>query len=214
MEAGRAVGLAIEPCPLSEIRAERWDPPPPEAIGGLLFGSANAVRYGGPELARFSGKPAYAVGETTAAAVQAAGFPIAATGQGGLQSLLEELAGGPLRLLRLTGSEHVPLSPPAGIEIDTRIAYQNVPRPLPEEAAGRLLEGALVLLHSAGAARHFADECDRLRIPRSAIALAALGPRIAAAAGEGWRALQAAAVPREAVLLALARDMCHEPPAS
>jgi uroporphyrinogen-III synthase len=69
-----------------------------------------------------------------------------------------------------------------------------------------------VLLHSAVAARHLAAECDRLGIPRAAIALAALGQRIAAAAGEGWRELRAAAAPRDATLLALARDMCHDPP--
>lgn len=213
VEAGRAFGLAIEACPLSEIQPRPWDPPPPDEIDGLLLGSANAVRFGGSELARFSGKPAYAVGEATAAAAEAAGFPAAATGEGGLQSVLEQIAGTPLRLLRLTGSEHVPLTPPSGITIDTRIAYESVPRPLPEAMADRLRGGALILLHSAAASRHFAAECERLRIPPGAIALAALGPRIAAAAGEGWRERRAAAEPREAALLALARDMCHEPPA-
>ena len=214
VEAGRAVGLTIEPCPLWEIRPLAWDPPPPERIDGLLLGSANALRHGGPDLARFRAKPAYAVGEATAEIAEAAGFPVAATGRGGLQSLLDQVAGSRLRLLRLTGSEHVPLSPPAGIEIDTRIAYESVPLPLPEGAAERLRGGALVLLHSTAGARHFAGECDRLRVPRGAIALAALGARIAAGAGEGWRELRAAAEPREAALLALARDMCHEPPAS
>ena len=77
--------------------------------------------------------------------------------------------------------------------------------------ADRLGQGALVLLHSAAAARHFAAECDRCGVPRGAVRLAALGPRIAAAAGEGWREVRSAAEPREAALLALARQMCHEP---
>jgi uroporphyrinogen-III synthase len=48
-------------------------------------------------------------------------------------------------------------------------------------------------------------------VPRNAIGLAALAPRIADAAGDGWRDVRSAAQPSEAALLALARDMCHYP---
>ena len=88
------------------------------------------------------------------------------------------------------------------------------PLPLPGAVASRIGEGALVLLHSAAAARHFAAECDRLGVPRSRVRLAALGPRIAAAAGEGWAEVRSATEPREPPLLALARDMCHERPSA
>ena len=71
--------------------------------------------------------------------------------------------------------------------------------------------GALVLLHSAATARHFAEECDRLGVPRARITLAALGPRIAAAAGAGWGAVHIAPQPDEAALLQLAFDLCGEP---
>jgi uroporphyrinogen-III synthase len=128
-----------------------------------------------------------------------------------LQSLLAEVRA-PRTLLRLAGEEHVPLSPPLGVVIETRIVYRSEPRPLPPPVAAKLQDGALVLLHSAAAARHLAAECERLGIPRSAVALAALGPRVALAAGDGWRVVRSAAQPREAALLALARDMCHEPP--
>jgi uroporphyrinogen-III synthase len=84
--------------------------------------------------------------------------------------------------------------------------------PLPAPLAECLGEGALVLLHSAAAARHFAAECDRLGVARGAVGLAALGPRIAAAAGEGWHGVRAAGEPREAALLALAREMCQTRP--
>jgi len=207
--AGSLVGLAIEPCPLFEIRPLAWDPPPPERIDALLFGSANAVRHGGPALDGFRGKPAYAVGEATAAVAQAAGFTVAAAGRGNLQTLLDTLPS-PLTLLRLPGAEHMPLACPPGIAVETRIAYESVPLPLPAVTAALLSNGALVLLHSAAAARHFAGECDRLGVPRAGVSLAALGPRIAAAAGEGWRAVRSAAEPREAALLALAHQMCHD----
>ena len=211
VEQGRSLGLATEACPLFEIRPLAWQAPSPEAVDALLLGSANAVRHAGPQLAAFGGKPVLAVGETTAAAAEAAGFAIAATGRGGLEALLDAAASPPLRLLRLAGAEHVPVTSPAGVEIETRAVYEAVPLPLPEEATERLREGALVLLHSAAAARHFAGECLRLDVARDRIALAALGPRIAAAAGAGWAQVRAAAEPREAALLALARDMCHEP---
>ena len=208
--AGRAEGLAIEACPLFEIRPLAWEAPAAEWIAALLLGSANAVRHGGPALAALRGKPAYAVGEATARAAEAGGFTVAATGPGGLQALVGTLSG-PMRLLRPTGAEHVALTAPPGVEIETRIAYQSVPLPLTAGTAARL-PGATVLLHSAAAARHLAAECERLEVLRGEVSLAALGPRIAAAAGEGWRQVRWVEEPREAALLALARQMCHEPP--
>lgn len=204
-------GLAIEAWPLFEVNPLAWDAPPAERIEALLLGSANAVRCAGPGLAAFRGKPAYAVGTVTAAAAEAAGLTLAAVGRGGLQPLLQTVRP-PRTLLRLAGEEHVPLRPPLGVVIETRIVYRSRALPMSEPLAARLREGALVLLHSAVAARHFATECDRCGVPRAAVALAALGPRIADAAGEGWQALRAAGEPREAALLALARDMCHDPP--
>ena len=208
VEAGHAVGIRVEGHPLFEIQPRVWQPPATDAIDALLIGSANAVRHGGSSLHALRAKPVHVVGKATAAVAEAAGFIVASIGRADLQSLVDTLAG-PLRLLRLTGAEHVPLEMPAGIEIDTRVAYESVPLRLPHELAENLRGGALVLLHSAAAARHFTSECDRCGVPRSAIALAALAPRIAQAAGEGWREVGSAAEPSEAALLALARDMCH-----
>ena len=207
--AGCKAGLEIEACPLFEIRPLEWHPPSPDRVDGLLIGSANAVRQAGPALDPLRGKPVHAVGEATARAAAAAGLTVATVGPGHLQPLVDTLPA-PLRLLRLTGVEHVPVTPPEGIEIETRIAYQSAPLPLPRATAVRLGDGALVLLHSAAAARHFAAECDRLSVARSQVRLAALAPRIAAAAGEGWRQIRSASDPNEPALLALARDMCHE----
>jgi uroporphyrinogen-III synthase len=210
VDGGRAAGLEIEGHPLFEIRPLAWQPPPAQAVEALLLGSANAVRHAGAGLEAFRAKPVYAVGEATAAAAEAAGFAVAAAGKGELQALVDTIVP-PLRLLRVTGAEHVALVLPAGIAVETCVAYESVPLPLSGNLAERLSQGALVLLHSAAAARHFAAECERCGIARSAVALAALGPRIAAAAGEGWRELRAAPEPREAALLALAAEMCQEP---
>lgn len=203
------LGLEVVAAPLFAIEPRAWSPPEPSTIDGLLVGSANAIRHGGVELGGFVSAPVYAVGEATAAAAREAGFTVAAVGEGGLQPLLDSLAGRRLALLRLAGEEHVPLAPPPGIELVTRIAYASVPRRMPGALAEMLPGGAVVLLHSAAAARHFAAECDRLGLDRGPVALAALGPRIAHAAGEGWRAVRAAPAPTDAALLALAGHMCH-----
>ena len=207
--AGRAAGLEIEGCPLFDIRPVAWEAPPPDEIDALLIGSANAVRHGGPDLAQYHGKPAFAVGKTTAQVLKAAGFPIAAVGKGGLQPMLDALAGRSLRLLRLSGVEHLPVAEPQGITLVTRIVYDAIALPMPPELAAALASGGVTLLHSGAAASHFAAEYDRAGLDRSAMKLAALGPRIAHAAGSGWREVRSAAAPREAAILALALDMCH-----
>ena len=208
--AGAAQGLAITACPLADIRPVPWSVPAGE-FDGLLLGSGNALRHGGALVDKLVGKPVYAVAEATADAARQRGFQVGAVGHGGLQALLDSLAGQTLRLLRLAGRERVPLAPPPGIAIETAIAYESLPRPLPEETAERLSAGALVLLHSAAAAGHFAGECDRLAVPRGAVRLAALSARIGAAAGPGWAALRSAGEPNDAALLALARELCHDP---
>jgi uroporphyrinogen-III synthase len=207
--AGHAAGLAIIDCPLSEIRALEWSLPSGD-FDGLLLGSANALRHGGALVDNLVDKPVYAVGESTADEARRRGFAVAQIGSGGLQSLLDNLAERGLRLLRIAGSEHVELEAPPGITLETAIAYESHRLPLPEALAGKLRYGGLVLLHSAASARHFADECDRMSVARKAIALAALGPRIAESAGAGWAAVRSATEPSDAALLALARDMCHE----
>lgn len=207
--AAAALGLTVEGAPLFEIWSLPWDIPDPGAIHGLLLGSANAVRHGGEGLAGLRDKPAYVVGDATARAAREAGLTVAQVGQGGLQPVLDSLAGRKLRLLRLTGAEHVPLAPPDGVSLVTRIAYDSVALPIQPDLADRLRGGAIVLLHSAAAARHLRQECARLGIARQGLRLAALGPRIAQAAGEGWGDVRSAALPEEAALLALARDMCH-----
>jgi uroporphyrinogen-III synthase len=210
-EAGRALGLAIESCPLFAIHRVTWSIPA-GPFDGLLLGSGNALNFGAPHVDKLVGMPVYAVGKATAAVAREHGFDVARIGQGGLQALLDGLAGERLRLLRIAGRENVPLSPPEGVAIETAIAYESRPLPLPSAVGRRLGEGALVLLHSAAAARHFAAECGRLAVQRGAIRLAALGPRIAEAAGAGWADVRSATEANEPALLALARDMCHEPP--
>lgn len=206
--AARALGLEAQGEPLFEVRPREWTMPE-GGFDALLIGSANALRHGGPQLGGLTGLPVYAVGETTAEVARTAGFTVAASGQGGLQDLLDQLDPAHRRLLRLAGEERVELAPPPGIELIERVVYASEPLPMPDSLATALRDGGIVLLHSAAAARHFAAECDRLAIPRAALSLACIGPRVGAAAGSGWALIQSAAEPTDAALLALARGMCH-----
>ncbi|MCB2049901.1 MAG: uroporphyrinogen-III synthase [Novosphingobium sp.] len=206
---GRAAGLDIGGTPLFELRPVAWDAPDPAGVDGLLLGSANAVRHGGSALAHYKGKSAFVVGEATAEAARGAGFDVAMVGEGGLQSVLDRLAGRNLTLLRLAGAERIALEVPDTIRIVTRTAYESVALPMPASLADSLRAGGVVMLHSAAAARHFSDECTKLGIDRGNLSVAALGPRILAAAGDGWQEVRAAQSPRESDLLALASDMCH-----
>ena len=200
-------GIDVYGAPLFEVRPMDWVAPDPAAIDALLIGSANAILHSGEALAAFKDKPVHAVGATTAAAAREAGFAVETVGTGGLQSVIEGLSG-PLRLLRVSGAEHVPLVAPDGVSIQTVIAYESVPLPLGEDMVGALGKPCIVLLHSAAAARHFAQECERLEIDRSAISLAALGPRIVEGLSNEWQSIHISPRPRDTDLLEMVRKLC------
>jgi len=209
VRAARALGLEAIASPLFEICPLEWEAPDPDTFDALLIGSANVLRHVGAGIERYHGMPAYAVGETTAAAVREAGLELAGVGEGGLEMLLGSLQAGHLRLLRLTARERIELNPPPGVSITECVTYASEPRAMPQELALLLAGGAAVLLHSGEAARHFTAECDRLGIARGAVSVAALAPRIAEAAGGGWADLAVAAEPRDQALLALAVHLCQ-----
>lgn len=207
--AARALGLTVAGSPLFTIETVAWEMPDAARYDGLLMGSANAIRHAGDGLGRLTALPVLAVGKQTAQVARDAGLTVAQMGEGGLQSLLDTLAGRNLNLLHLRGEASVPLDPPPGIAIDQRIVYRSTPETLDSASAGLLADGAVVALHSGEAARQFADECDRLQIARNTIDIAALAPRIAESAGSGWRSIHIADAPQDARLLALARHLCH-----
>lgn len=206
--AAGALGLAPRVFPLFAIAPVAWEPPAPGEVDALLIGSANAVRHAGPALALFHGKPVYAVGQATAAAARAAGLTIAALGSGGLEPVLAQITEH-TRVLRLAGRERVALHPPQGVLLTERIVYASNPLALPSELAELLRKPAVVLLHSAAAAEHFARECDRLALDRAKLALVTIGPRVTAACGTGWAEIAAATAPDDAALLARACQLCQ-----
>jgi len=201
-------GLNAIAAPLFKIEPVAWHAPDPRGFDGILAGSANAFRHGGAELTALTALPVHAVGERTARAAVEAGFAVSSVGAGGLQQVLKALSA-PARLLRLAGERHVTLQVPDAGTLTEVIVYRARALPLSEIAMEALQGDAVVLLHSGEAAARFADECDRLGVDRSRVSLAALAPRIAKAAGEGWRAVAVALQATDAALLAMADDMCQ-----
>jgi uroporphyrinogen-III synthase len=206
----RSIGLDAQAHPIFAVRPIPWIPVPRERVDAIVLGSANAIRHGGAALDDLRRLPAYCVGQTTANAAQAAGFPIARIGTGGLQNVLNALAPEHRRLLRLAGVSRVPLTVPDGVTMDTREVYASVPMPMGKRLDQALDQSAVVMLHSGDAAEHFAAICHESGIDRSRISLALIGPRLLQHAKDGWAGVQVAELASDAALLALAKQMCQD----
>lgn len=205
----RELGLEAHGFPLFSVSPVAWDAPTDPAFDVLLAGSANAFRHGGGNLARFSTLPVHAVGESTARAARGAGFAVAATGSGGLQGQLDRLPSG-TRVLRLAGAERIELKPPAGVAMTERTVYVSTPSPMPGDLVRMLSRPALILVHSAEAARHLASECEGHGIVTALHRLVAIGPRVAdAMPGTDWAEVATAASPSETAMLAKAAELCQ-----
>ena len=209
--AARKIQMDAHGFPLFEVVPKSWEAVPAADYDALLIGSANVLRCGGRGLGALRSLPVYAVGEATAAAAREAGFIVAATGAGSLQTLLAQVTPGHARLLRLTGEERIILALPDRLTITERVVYASLACALPAPLIDLLRRPAIVALHSAEAAQHLTAECVRHGIRRAPLRLAALSPRIAAAAGDGWGEVASAVSPDDKALLALARQMCQEP---
>lgn len=206
--AARLLGLTVGGHPLFEAEPVVWSVPEGD-FDALLVGSAAVFRRGGPDLAALMRVPVLAVGEATAAAARRAGFTVAATGLGGLQRLLDGEAGRVRRYLRIGGEERVALCPHEGQDVVERAVYRMRPVPISSRLAQVLASGGVVVaLHSAAAARHLTTEFDRLALDPARVALVALHPRVAAAAGGRWANVEVAKNPTDAALLAKAVTLC------
>lgn len=193
-----AAGWRAIAFPLFVVRPLAWTAPDPADFDAVLFTSANAARHGGAELVPLTHLPAFAVGENTAQAGRAAGFDVTASGTGDAATIVAQAqALGYGRLLHLGGRER-------SIDVPGAIAvYASEPVPVAPAEVARLA-GSVVLLHSARAASRLAELVDSAGLARDALALVAISPAVAQAAGGGWRALATAAVPRDDAMIAVA----------
>lgn len=210
--AARATGMGLDTvvAPIFRYAAVPWQPP----VAGhdaLMLTSAAAARLGGPGLARYHGLPLFAVGSATAAAARAAGFRDVRAGQADAAALLGQIAAaGFARVLHLAGRDFRAVDLP-GLRIDRQIVYAADPVDgLAPAAVGVLQSGAIALVHSPRAAAHFAGLAARAGLAPAAIAIAAISPAAAQAAGAGWAAIAIADTPSDAGILAAAARLCDQ----
>lgn len=200
VERARLLGLEAIAIPLFEIEPLPWETPDAAGFDGLLLTSANAVRGAGNQLQSLRGLRAYAVGEATAEAAREAGFDIAATGDSGVDRLLDSIDPN-LKLLHLSGQERRDPEN-ARQTITPLIVYRAVP------IEAELPDSGVALIHSPRAGRRLAE----LAINRGNIAIASISAAAAEAVGDGWLEVEAAEQPNDNALLALAERLCNNLP--
>lgn len=196
-ERARALGLEAVVAPLFSIIGAAGPPIAAGLYDALLLTSANGARHAPTGLTAL---PCFAVGERTAAAARAAGFGDVRTGPcDGAAAAAMMAAAGAKKALHLCGRDHIAVEA-EGVAIERRVVYAA--EPLPREP---FRGPAVAMVHSARGAARLAE----LAAERSAIAIAAISPAAAEAAGEGWAEKAVAAAPREQALLELAAKLCN-----
>lgn len=199
----RRCGLEASAAPLFAVEPLAWKAPDPARFDGLLLTSANAVRHGGDQLATLRGLPVHAVGDATAAAARDAGLAIASSGDAGVDRLLGAIDQ-QLRLLHLCGEDRRQPTD-AQQQIVAVAVYRAVTIAQPDLGSAN---GSVAMIHSPRAAVRFAELIGSSE--RATIAIAAISDAAAAAAGTGWKTIEAAAEPTEQALLALAARLCQK----
>jgi uroporphyrinogen-III synthase len=202
-----AAGFNAVSAPLFTVVPQAWDAPDPADHDAVMLTSANAVRLAGPQLARFTHLPAYAVGEATAVAALSAGFAKVHAGTTGVVALIAQMAAaGIARPLHLAGREfRAPGDPP--MPIVRRVVYAADPVPgLPRAARAALERGAVALVHSPRAAIVLAELVARAGLDRQDLRVAA----ISTAAACDWLGAAIADVPTDDALLAAAARLCEK----
>jgi uroporphyrinogen-III synthase len=197
-ERAGELGLEVIACPLFRATAVEWRAPDPADYDALLLTSANAVRLGGPELAKLQDLPVHAVGEATAAAAREAGFRVESIGGGNAVDLLAGLPRSE-RLLHVAGEDHRNIG---DRPIDRRIVYRSAVIIDPQLPA---LQGVVAAVHSPRAGQRLAE----LARSRKTTAIAAISAAAAAACGTGWERVEVSGEPNDNSLLALAASLCH-----
>jgi uroporphyrinogen-III synthase len=196
----REYGLDAVAIPLFKTEPVAWQVPEAARFDGLLLTSANAVRCAGAEVRSLRGLKTFAVGEATAKAAREAGFDIAATGDAGVDRLLDSLEPG-LNLLHLCGADRrLPMN--VKQQITPLVVYRSRTLDAPDLSDAR---GSAALIHSPRAGKRLAELVDR----RDAIAIVAISGAAAAAVGGGWESVDVAEQPGDDALLALAARLCN-----
>ncbi len=202
-----ALGLDTHAMPLFVAQARPWTAPAAADFDALLLTSAQAVRLGGPELARLASLPVHAVGAATADAARAAGLTVVQTGTTDAQRLLDAMTSEKIRkILWLCGEDRSEFDP-RGADLEPLACYAIDPITPPPTWSPLVAAPAVLLAHSARGAERIAV---LVGAARGHLSLVAISPAAAAGAGEGWAELAAPGQPNDAAMLALAQSLCHK----
>lgn len=201
--ADRVCAAGHEPLLMPLFAAEPldWEIPGEIEYDGLLITSANAIRHAGDKRKALEHLPVFAVGQNSADVARSFGFQIEYTGIDGVDQLLADIEA--RNLLWLAGEDRTEFQKPDDMQICCRIVYRSAALPIPQYFSEKVLSADHVLLHSARAARHFADLVSQQAIKKDAISIAALSEKIALAAGSGWAKVFVASMPSDDALLSL-----------
>lgn len=192
-------GLVALSVPLFAVEPVEWAAPNATGFDALVLTSANAVRHAGKELAMLTHLPLWCVGEATASVARAAGLTVDRVGAAGVAELLSDTTG---YLLWLCGEQRSRLAEQDERRVTAVPVYRTVDLPVPASAFER---PAIAMLHSARAAHRFAA----LVGERSRIAIVAISPAVAAAAGAGWSSVAVAALPDDDAMVEIAVKLCQ-----
>jgi uroporphyrinogen-III synthase len=211
--AARAKAAGFEPIllPMFSIARRAWKASATEHFDALLFTSANAVRHAGDELNSYRALPVHAVGERTAAALHGLAIEPVSIGSDGVdEALAAARRAGHKNIIWLAGEDHTKPLVPDGLTLEIAICYASEALPLTPDTATRIAQADSVALHSIRAAQHFSAIVGQFGIDRSTLTVAAFSPAIAAAAGEGWRAVAIAAQPTDRALLSALDEVARQ----
>lgn len=201
-----AMGLPVRLCPLFEARAIDWDAPPPERFDALLLTSAQGPRLAGPQLAHYRGLSAYAVGKTTARALEEQGFTGIIAGEQDGAAIAARIEGdGHKRVLHLGGTTVAPW-PQGSLSVE-RIAVYTVREAADADPQQLFEPGAVILVHSPRAGQRLSELVPADRRPE--LHLVAISAAALAACGTDWASVEAPDRPEDERMLALALRLCE-----
>jgi uroporphyrinogen-III synthase len=186
--------------PLFKTRAVEWSAPDAAMFDAVLMTSANAALHGGTGLAKYLNLPLYTVGDATAEAAKRAGFKNVISGDSDVTAIVGEMANDRRNhALHLAGRDRTAIGS-TSFDFETITVYASE-----IVSAPAIPDDVVALIHSTRAALRFAAVTAR----KSSIAIIAISPVVADAAGSGWQSVEIARQPHDAAMLALAARLCE-----
>jgi len=203
----KALGLDARHLPLFAAKPMPWTPPATLDFDALLVTSAQAARLAGSGLAGLASLPVYAVGSATAEALEAAGLRVEMAGSTDGQDLLGVMTSRKIQKILWLCARDRSAFDTLGATLVPLPCYAVDPIDPPPAWAQMIAAPAVLLAHSMRGAARISE---LVGSARAHLRLAAISPKVAAAAGSGWSEVAVAVRPDDAALLAQAHALCHK----